>query len=365
MAVSSLTGHNTVQTLSSYIENSTPQQLLTSFFSVPAVGGIHNQDEVQYDSQVEDEVAAVPVNNSGSDYNLNDWSNFDREKVAPPVYKEGVEIPASKLGQLQVGQNIFDNVNFQQNGADLVGQSIVKLQNKIRRAMEIQAAQILTTGELDIKADATNSAYTIDFGIPSANFFNSSVAWTTSGSADPTSDIRSACALVPNAKYVIMDGASFVAAIKVASFLANFQYPQAGTGLGVLRPGSPQSPFGTMYMGDLIVGGQRLQVWTYDEGVKLYPGATSKTNFLVKKCIVMNDSRRDATFGGIPTFVNAPGAQRAFNLPTRITNRAQKLDVSINSYIIRNETVFAGVGTRPLLIPRTKNGFACISTQLA
>lgn len=365
MAISALTPEKTVAVLSSYIESSAPEQFLSSFFSIPALGGIHNQDEIQYDSQIEDEVAAVPVDNSGSDYNLNDFSKFDREKVAPPVYKEGIEIPASKLGQLQIGQNIFDNVNFQMNGADLVGQSILKLQNKIRRAMEIQAAQILTTGKLDILAASGVSKYTLDFGIPTGNFFNSTVAWSTTATADPMTDIRAAVALVPNAVRAITDSASLEAALLVDSFKANFIYPQAGTGLGVLRPGSPQSPFGTMYMGQLVVGGQRLDIWTYDEGVKLYPGATSKTKHISKKFIVMNDSRLDATFGGIPSFVNAPGAQRAFNIAPRITNRAQKLDVSVNSYILRNETVFVGVGTRPLLIPRTKNGFAVINTQLA
>lgn len=365
MAVSALTPTKTVALLSPYIENSAPEQFLSSFFAVPAMGGIHNQDEVQFDSQVEDEVAAVPVDNSGSDYNLNDFSKFDREKVAPPVYKEGIEVPASKLAQLQPGQNIFDNVDFQVNGADLVGQSIQKLQNKIRRSMEIQAAQILTTGELDIEASSGVSKYTLDLGLPSGNFFNSSVAWSTSGSADPTADILAACKLVPNAKRAIMDSASLIAALAVTSFKANFIYPQAGTGLGMINPGSPQSAFGTMFMGQLIVGGQRLDIWTYDEGVKPYPTASAKVAHISKKCIVMNDSRRDATFGGIPSFANAAGAQRALNLPTRLTNRAQKLDVSVNSYILRNETLFVGVGTRPLLIPRTKDGFAVISTQLA
>ena len=365
MAVSELTPTKRVQQLTPYIENSAPEQFLSSFFSVPTMGGIHNSDEIEYDSQVEDEVAAVPVDNSGSDYNMNDFSKFDREKVAPPVYKEAVQIPASKLGDIQAGQNIYQNVNFQRNGTNLVGKSIQMLQNKVRRAMEIQAAQILTTGELDIESESGVSKYTLDLGMPSGNFFNSSVAWTTSASADPIADIRAATALVPNANKAIMDGPSFVAAMLVDSFKANFTFPNPGTGLGIIRPGSPQSAFGTMYMGQLVVGGQRLDIWTYDEGVKPYPSASAKVSHIVKKCIVMNDSRRDATFGGIPSFVNAAGAQRALNLPTRVTNRAQKLDVSVNSMIIRNESLFVGVGTRPLLIPRTKDGFAVISTQLA
>jgi hypothetical protein len=365
MAVSALTPTKTVQQLTPYIENSAPEQFLSSFFSVPAVGGIHNSDEIEFDSQVEDEVAAVPVDNSGSDYNMNDFSKFDREKVAPPVYKEGIQIPASKLGDIQAGQDIYQNVNFQSNGTALVGQSIQKLQNKVRRAMEIQAAQILTTGELAIESESGVTKYALDLGMPSTQFFNSSVAWSTTATADPIADIRAACALVPNPNKAIMDGPSFDAAMLVDSFKDNFKFPQAGTGLGVLRPGNPQSAFGTMYMGQLIVGGQRLDIWTYDEGVKPYPSATSKTAHIVKKCIVMNDSRRDATFGGIPSFINAAGAQRALNLPARITNRAQKLDVSVNSLIIRNESLFVGVGTRPLLIPRTKDGFAVISTQLA
>lgn len=365
MSVSAIPTSKTASVLTPYIENASPTQFLTSFFSIPAAGGIHNQDEVEYDSQVEDDFAAVPVDNSGSDYNLNDFSGFNREKVEPPVYKEGIEIPVSKLAKLQPGQSIYDNVDFQMNGADLVGQSISKLQNKIRRAQEIQAAQILTTGQLDILAASGVSKYTLDFGLPDGNFFNATTAWSTTASADPKADIKAACALVPNATDCIMDSASFDAAIKVTSFKDNFIYPQAGTGLGFIRPGSPQSPFGTMFMGQLIVGGQKLNMWIYDEGVKLYPTATSKTAFLVKKCIVLNNSRRDATFGSIPSFVNAAGAQRALNLPTRFTNRAQMFDMTVNSYILRNETLFLGVGTRPLLIPRTKNGFACISTLLA
>lgn len=365
MTETALTGTETVSVLSSYIKNSEPTRFLSSFASIPAVGGIHNSDEIAYDNQLENEVAAVPVDNSGSDYNLNDFSGFDREKVSPPVYKEAIAIPASKLAKLQVGQNIYENVDFQMNGADLVGQSIVKLQNKIRRATEIQAGQILTTGKLDILAAAGSSKYVLDFAIESTRFFNSTVAWSTTSTADPKKDIKAACAMIANPTTVIMSSADFDAAIKVTSFKDSFMYPQAGTGLGTLRPGSPQSPFGTMYYGQLVVGGARLDVWVYDEGVKLYPSATEKTPFIVKKCIVMNDSMLSATFGGIPSFSGASGAQRALNIPQRLTDRGRLFDISVNSYIERNEVLFVGLGTRPLLIPRDKKGFACISTQLA
>lgn len=352
----------TASMLSAYKEDIPVQGLLTSFYKVPTLGGIHNQDEVEYDSQIEDELVANPVDNAGSNYNVNDFSGFDKDKVAPPSYKEAVEIPASKLSKLQAGQNIYKNVDFQMNGTQLVIDSMSKLQNKIKRSLELQASQIFTTGKLAIPGIDGNEQFDLDFGFDQTRFFDADTAW--SGGDTAYSDLTAAVAKVKNAKRVVMDSVSFHAAIEQDTFKSKFTFPQNGTGLGIIKPGTPQEPYATMYMGQVVVGAARLDMWVYDEGYKLTTGG-SETRYLVGQAVVMNDDRKDATFGGIPNFGTFAGGQRALNLPTRMTDRGRMFDMTVNSYIDRNEVLFVGLGTRALLIPRSKTSIACVHTLVS
>lgn len=352
----------TASMLSAYKEEIPVQGLLTSFYKVPAIGGIHNQDEIEYDRQIEDELAAPPVDNSGSNYNINDFSGFDKDKVAPVVYKEAIEIPAAKLGKLQPGQKIYDNTDFQMNGTALVVDAMGKLQNKVKRSLEIQAAQIFTTGKLDLKGIDGETSFALDFGFDGSRFFDAESSWDADDTA--YSDLQKAVAKVRNPKRVIMDSNSFHKAIVQTTFKSKFTFPQNGTGLGVLKPGSPQEPYATMYMGQVVVGAARLDMWVYDESYKMTVGG-SETQYLAGQAVVMNDDRKDATFGGIPNFGTFTGGQRALDLPTRMSSRAQMFDMTVNSYIDRNEVLFVGIGTRPLLIPRNKKSFSTVHTLVS
>lgn len=349
----------TASMLSAYKQEIGVQGLLTSFYKVPAMGGIHNQDEIEYDKQIEDELAAIPVDNSGSNYNVNDFSGFDKDKVAPPVYKEAIEIPASKLGKLQPGQNIYKNTDFQVNGTALVIDAMGKLQNKVKRSLEIQAAQVFTTGKLDLKGEDGNTKFPLDYGFDPTRFFDADASWDAGDTA--YADLQKAVAKVKNPKRVMMDSNSFHKAIVQTTFKSKFTFPQAGTGLGILKPGTPQDPYATMYFGKIVVGAAYLDMWVYDESYKLTVGG-SETLYLPGQAVVMNDDRKDATFGGIPNFGNFPGGQRALNLPTRISSPGQLFDMTVNSYIDRNEVLFVGIGTRPLLIPRNKKSFSTVHT---
>ena len=343
--------------LSAYVDRAGTPGLLSSLFTIPAVGGIHNKKKIRFDNKIEDGVAAVPVMNGRSGYNQNDFTGYDMNEAVPPVYKEAVVVPASELGDIRPGMNPFESVSFTENAAEIIGESMIGLQSKILLAREIQAAQILTTGKLALTDVAGSGRYDLDFGLPTANFFNASTSWD--GSADPVADIKTAAGKVRNPKKVIMDSASFDAAYKITSFKDRFVAPERGKGLAKFDFGM-DSEFAEMYYGELIVGARRLELWVYDETYKLTPSG-SDTQFLSNKCVVVGNARKDVTFGRIANFGIDPRARGL--IPSRLTSMSRQVDMTLNAWISQdNESFNAGFGTRMLLIPRDKKDIACVTT---
>jgi hypothetical protein len=105
-----------------------------------------------------------------------------------------------------------------------------------------------------------------------------------------------------------------------------------------------------------------LPIFVYDEGYKFTKEA-SKTGYLANKVVVFNETRRDKTFGNIPRFNVGNRAQSMIGA-SRFKMGGAGMDVTMNAwYGKENESVTVGIGTRPLLIPRDKRGFAVVNTD--
>lgn len=356
---------STKKMLAAYVQSTPAPMFLTSLFTA-APENFHNSEEIEIDIQRDAQNVAVPVGHMGDGYQANQSGGFTTKKFTPPAYLEQESIHALQLMGRTPGRTDYDNPDFQAAALDKALRAARVLEKKIRLGMELQASQILTTGAIDLKNAGNVTVYAESFGAKPAHFFNSGVAW--SGAADPLADITAACDLVNNdslepAVQCIMGAGSLEAALAITSFRQRFEADTGRFNVGNISPSMEDAQRGGQRVGAIYIGGNWLEVWTYNGAYKNPVGGTMTKYVPNDKVIVRAAARMDATFGGIPTFGSDGRAARF--IPGRIINSQAMTDIQMNAWISPDGSVLnIGLGARPLMIPTAIDSFACIDTQI-
>jgi len=358
---------DTYKMLRPFVKGIEAPMFLSGFFQADGVDAFHNQKKIQIDKEQEAERVAIPVDSVTSNYNFNNSNDRDEMEVTPPVYKEGEKVSTEDLYDRATGVDPYKNNDFQRNGSRLAFKAAVRLRRKVRRALELQASQILTTGELDLIDDSGATKYALDYNMSSSLFPTASVAWSTAATAVPLDDIGGLCQVIRlggnDAKIAIMSAESFEAAMAVTAFEKRFTAVNANVGAlqDMRNPGTRNGNF----RGRLQVYDWTLDIYTYGAVYDAITTGTAGTKYVTaKKCIIMSGGRLDATFGGIPRFGSDQQALRY--LPGRISSQNGRMDMTFNAWFDNpREVLSIGVGTRALLIPTDKTAFGCLDTDLA
>jgi len=352
----------TKKMLAAYTQQGTIKRFLTSLFSDVV---FHNSEKVEIDIEREGEDVAIVVLD-GKGYNVNDASIFTNKEFLPPAFKESISFEASSLLKRDAGENPFADLDFQARATARVLKGAKKLDPKIRRSIELQASQILTTGKLNL-LDSTGAVnYSLDFVPKTTHFFNAGTAWNAVG-GDPIGDITTLCNLILadsllEADQMIMGSKSFEVMMGIDAVQKRFDMARANFGqIAAMQVDGN----GGQYRGTMEIGNRKLDVWTYDGNYK-HPQTGASTRFIPDDKVVIRASmgRMTAAFGAIPRFV-APEARVLPYVPARINQPGDAMDMSVNAWVEPNgETLTYGVGSRPLLIPVAIDSFGCIDTGL-
>lgn len=352
-------GNKTVQMLAAYFENIQTPDMLEGMFKVPTVGGFHNKDKVAYDSKYSSETTPRPVESTSSSYVENQFNGYVAAESEPPVYKESFTLNAGEVEDIAIGKNPFESINFGESALAKINNGLLSLTERVRRALELQASQIFSNGKL-LLSRSTGSLFSLDFNISDDQFVVPGTAWGVGG-ATPYANVVAAAKKVYNPKGIMMDEANwqlFYADAKDKDYFSNQVF---GTGLGTVGI-TTLAPYEASIKGSIMIGARMLPIFVYDEGYK-FAKADSKTGYLANKVVVFNDSQRDKTFGNIPRFALDGRAQSVLG-SSRFMMGGAGMDVTLNAwYGQENESVTIGIGTRPLLIPRDKRGFAVVNTD--
>lgn len=352
-------GNKTVQMLTAYFENIETPDMLEGMFSVPAVGGFHNKDKVAYDSKYSSETTPKPVESTASSYVENQFNGYVAAEAEPPVYKESFTVPASEVENIAIGKNPFEAINFGAAALEKINNGLLSLTERTRRALELQASQIFSTGKL-LLSRTTGSLFNLDFNISDDQFVVPAIAWG-SASHTPYDNVVAAAKKVFNPKGIMMDEANWQLFYEDAKDKDYFSNQVFGTGLGTVGI-TTLAPYEASIKGSIMIGARMLPIFVYDEGFK-FNKADEKTGYLANKVVVFNDSRRDKTFGNIPRF-SLDGRAQSILGSSRFMMGGSGMDVTLNAwYGQESESVTVGIGTRPLLIPRDKRGFAVVNTD--
>ena len=362
-----MSGSTTKRMLAAYIQMAAPTMFLSGLFQSPA-RNFFNSEEVEIDIVRSDEEVSLVVTDLSTGYRMNSDDLYTNKGFKPPIHKEAIALNSSDLLKRVAGEDPFQDPNFRANVINKMFSGMTKVEAKIRRAVELQASQVLQLGVVTLTDGAGNPLYTIDYKPKASHFPTAGTAWNAGG-ATIAADISSLAEEIRNdgladPDQLIMGVDAFNAFISDPDIQA--RYDNRRIDRGNISPMEMRGNGGS-YRGVVEIGHYRYDIWTYG-GRYNHPVTGVKTQFIAPaSCIVRASSGRlDAAFGSIPNIGKLIGGGNGNlipELPGRIANAAGGMDLSTNTWLSESgEELFGGVGARPLMIPTAIDTYGNIAT---
>lgn len=347
-----------------------PVNFLSGFFTSGSAH-FHNTEKVELDVYRSDEEIAVVIQDMSQGYRMNAESKFTNKEFTPPVFKEAVPLNAFDLLKRNPGQNPFEDPEYRGNLTARAYSAISKVENKIRRSIEVQASQVLQTGQITLRDSNGTALYTLDFKPKTSHFVSAGVSWATATAEQKLGDIDAVGEEIrddglgdPN--QLIMGTDAFENLFGDEDVRPRFDIRNYNQGRIVSMEVRGN---GGTYRGIIEIGNYKYDVWTYG-GRYIDPQTRQKVRFVDPGNVIVRvaDARLNTSFGAIPNIGKLLGASNQNllpELPGRLSNAGGSMDLFTNTWISGDgEQMFVGVGARPLLQPTDIDSFGCITTGL-
>ena len=345
-----------------YMEEATAPLFLSGFFLTPP-RNIHTAEKVEIDIQRDDEEVAVVIQDLSAGSRQNENSVYTNKLFTPPIYDEEGTITAYNLIKRVPGEDPFQDPNYGANATNEAFAIFRKLERKIRRAIELQAAQVLQTGTLDLVDENGTTLYALNFQPKATHVATVGTEWAADGATgDPIADLDALAEVVrtdgkhdPN-KIVFGTTAwtRFMANTRVRAELDNRRI-----NLGNIAPQARGR--GATKQGDFIIGSYSFELWTYNATYTTAAGVGGTKYLAADKLIMLSDGRLDLSFGGIPRIPGATDSSAMAFLPPRISDGGRGIDLSVFAWRTPDgKHLKVSAGTRPLTIPTAIDTFASL-----
>jgi hypothetical protein len=356
--------------ISAYNQMAQPTLFLSGFFQSPPEN-FHTSEEVEIDIVRSDEDISIAIQDLSTGYRMNSEDLYTNKGFKPPVHKEAIPINSFDLVKRMPGQNPFEAPDFRANVITRMFNGMTKIERKIRRSIEVQAAQVLQTGVVTLTDMGGNALYTLDYKPKASHLPTAGTSWASASGAQKLADINALAEKIRDdglaePDQLIMGIDAFENFISDDAVQKRFDIRRID--LGTISQGEIRGQGGN-FRGIVEIGNYRYDVWTYG-GRYNDPQTGNKVPFIDKGKIVVRASsgRLDATFGAIPNIGSLMGGGAANllpELPSRVSNFEGGMDLFTNAWLSQDgEQLFGGVGARPLMIPTAIDTFGCLDTQL-
>ena len=343
-----------------------PNAFLSRLFTIKP-GGIYNGTKVAIDVQRFGEDVAIAITKCTGP-NLNDIDEFTTKEFTPPAYGEAFPVDVCELLNRMAGVDPY-TAAYQEYASQLMAimaKGFMLIDDKIKRAVELQASQILQTGTLVLTNSAGDTVYTLDFKPKATHFPTTGTSWSTVATADPLGDLE-ALAGVIRADGKIDPNMVIMGKTALKNFLANEAVQNVldnrRIDVGALRPEMADS--GATFYGFVWVGTYRMEIWTYPD-TYTDPATGLPVSYIADDKVVMlsDRTRLDMTSARVPLPLG-PDPRVAGLLPDRMSSRESGFDVTPNLYASNNgKQIFGELESRPLLVPVQIDGFGCLDTEI-
>lgn len=357
----------TKKMLRKFEQTITPSMALSGMFQSPAEN-FYNSETVEIDIEREDEDIAIAVQDLSAGYRNNSWDDYTNKKFKPPVFKEKFALNSWKLLKRQAGDHPFEDPAYVASALQQFTKYMGRLSKKVKRTLELQAAQILQTGIVDLVDGTGATIYSIDFKAKASHIINASNPWD-GGAQTICADLEGLAEEIRNDSLndVVRTfwgiDAWNAALADTNGFVKKFDVRDIKQGLiGTMPTGGTR---GLNFRGVLDLGNYKIEIWTYGARY-VHPSTGVKTQYLdPKKVIMMTDNPRfDATFGAIPQAVEPD--PRMNRWLSRVRGINQGMDLNPIAWATPDGTqLFGAVRARPLLIPTQIDAFGCIDSLVS
>ena len=342
-----------------------PTGFLTRRFTVKP-GGIYNGDKVTIDIQRFGEDVAIAIKKCTGP-NLNDIDLFTTKEFTPPAYGEAFPLDVCDLLNRMAGVDPFTAAYTEYSGQLVakMAQGFMLIDDKIQRAVELQASQILQTGKLVLTDDNGATVYEIDFKPKATHFPTVSTAWSDAATCTPLDDIQAVGNKIRSDGKVNPNRLTFGEAA-FSNFMNSDQVQKALNNrrieVGFIDPELDDS--GAINQGRIWIGSYAYDMFTYPEEFK-DPQTGNPTKYIGDDKVVVDSlrTRFDMTSARVPLPLG-PDPRVEGLLPGRMSSRAGNFDVTPNVYPTPNgKQIMGELESRPLLVPVQIDGFGCLTTE--
>lgn len=358
-----MSGKATKTLLIAYFQEAMAIGFLAGLFQTPAEN-FHDSEEVEIDIERSDESIATVITDLSTGSNVNNFDGYTNKAFKPPVYSESGSVNSFDLLSREAGDNPFENRAYMAKALIRAMKIFRRLEGKVRRAVEQQAAQVLQTGTLTLVDGKGNGAYTLDFKPKATHFPTAGTTWGQVG-ATPVSDLKALAEVIrtdglSNPDTLIFGEKAFDEFLKdseVQTLLDNRRM-----NLGAVAP--EMRGMGATYQGYIWLGSYRFDMWTYNARYNA-PVTKASTRYVDTGKVIMLDrmARFDLSFGSIPLLMRS--AARIPGLPERMNNREAGFGMTTNSWVNNEGTnLNVSAGTRPLCIPTAIDKYGALDTGL-
>ena len=357
---------STIRMLKPFRQRVGAPMFLAGMFQSPAEN-YHTSERVEQDIIRSEEDIAVPVPDLSSGGRQNEATKYVNKSYLPPIYDEIGTVQSYHQINRQAGATPFDDPDYAANAAAEALDIGAKLIDKIRRAIELQAAQVLQLGALTLTDDAGTTVYNADFESKNTHLVTTGTTWADDGATgNPLSDLEALAVVVRRDGKRRPDRLVF-GTTAWNRFLANTdvkaRLDNRRMELGGIVP-KVNGENGT-FQGRMIIGAYDFALWSYDADY-IDPNGGAATPYIDAINVVMlsSQARLDLTFGAMPIIVSPEAAALPF-LPRRVSMTGAGVDMTFHSWVEPNgKIVNVSVGSRPLTIPTEIDTFAkLITTQ--
>lgn len=342
----------------------TPASFLSRLFTIKP-GGIYKGAKVTIDIQRFGEDVAIVVKKCTGP-NLNDFDIFTTKEFTPPQYGEAFPLDVCDLVERMAGVDPFsaEGIEFQAQMVAHMAQGFVLVDDKIKRAVELQASQIIQTGKLVLTDENGDTRYELDFKPKTTHFPTVSIDWDQ-GTSTKLKDLEDLAEVI-RADGKVDPDMLIMGAEALRNFLADddveAQLDNRRMSLGEIAPQFVDS--GATFYGTVWVGNYRFSIFSYPETFT-DPQTSLPVKYIEDDKVVMLSTRTrlDMTAAKVPLPLG-PDPRVAGLLPGRMSSREDGFDVTPNVYATPNgKQIMGELESRPLLIPIQIDGFGCLDTM--
>ena len=359
----------TKRMIQAYYQDASPTAFFSGMFQTRPEN-IHASEEIELDIVRSEENVSIVIQDLSTGYRMNSGDLYTNKGFKPPVHKEAIPLNAFDLIKRMPGATAFEAPDFRANLITKMFTGMREVERKIRRAVELQASQVMQTGVVTLRDSTGEALYSLDYAPKATHFPTAGTSWASETLAGKITDLTDLCDVIRGDGLTDPDELDIGAAawenlLQTTGFLDRLDTRRAN--LGTLTPMERRGG-GGIYRGAIELGNYKLDVFTYG-GRYNDPQTGQSTPYLDPGKIVVRSStaRMDATWGAIPNIgvLLGAGGRLVPELPSRMSSAANGMDLFTNIWMSPDgEQLFGGVGARPLMVPTAIDTYGCLDTQL-